>query len=152
MVAAGRDEERLARAKEAGADETVRLGGDFREELREAVGGAGLTLIFDPVWGEPLVAALDVAAAGARIVHLGQSAGAEASLASGTVRGKQLELLGFSNFAVPVDVLQREYERLVRHALAGELEVDVESVPLDEVASAWARQQHGDLKKLVLVP
>ncbi|HEY8628128.1 MAG TPA: zinc-binding dehydrogenase, partial [Gaiellaceae bacterium] len=127
VVAAGRNEERLARARELGADATVRLDRDVREELREALGGGELSLIFDAVWGEPLVAALDVAAPSARIVHLGQSAGPEATLASGTVRGKQLDLLGYSNFAVPVDVLRREYNRLVRHAVAGEIRVDVES-------------------------
>jgi len=103
------------------------------------------------VWGEPLVAALDVAAPSARIVHLGQSAGPEATLASGTVRGKQLDLLGYSNFAVPVDVLRREYNRLVRHAVAGEIRVDVESLPLDEVAEAWRRQAAGGAPKLVFV-
>ena len=151
VVAAGRNEERLARARELGADATVRLDRDVREELREALGGGELSLIFDAVWGEPLVAALDVAAPSARIVHLGQSAGPEATLASGTVRGKQLDLLGYSNFAVPVDVLRREYNRLVRHAVAGEIRVDVESLPLDEVAEAWRRQAAGGAPKLVFV-
>jgi NADPH2:quinone reductase len=152
IVAAGRSEEGLARALELGADAMVRLGEGFRDDLREAVGGNGLTLIFDPVWGEPLVAALDVAAPRARIVHLGQSAGPTASLASGTVRGKELDLHGHSNFAVPIDVLRREYDRLVRHAEAGEIRLDVERVPLEDVATAWERQQRGEHVKLVLVP
>lgn len=151
VVAAGRSEEGLARARELGADATVRLDGEFRDALRDVVGDE-LSLIFDPVWGKPLVAATDVAAPGARIVHLGQSAAAEAPLVSGTVRGKQLDLHGFSNFAVPVEVLRREYDRLVRHASAGELRVDVEAVPLADVASAWRRQQAGERRKFVLVP
>ena len=152
IVAAGRSEEGLARAQEVGADAVVRLGDRFRDDLREAVGDDGLTLIFDPLWGEPLVGALDVAAPGARIVHLGQSAGPTASLESGTVRGKQLELFGYSNFAVPMDVLRREYDRLVRHAEAGEIRIDVEQIPLEDVATAWERQQQGEHTKLVLVP
>ena len=152
IVAAGRSEEGLARARERGADAIVRIGEGFQEELREAVGDAGATLIFDPIWGEPLVAALEVAAPRARIVHLGQSAGPTATLASGTVRGKELELFGHSNFAVPVDVLQREHERLVRHAEAGEIRIDVERIPLEDVATAWQRQQQGEHAKIVLVP
>lgn len=151
VVAAGRREAGLERAREAGADATVRIGDGFRDELREAVGD-DLSLVFDPVWGEPLVAALDVAAPGARVVQLGQSAGPEACLTSAVVRGKQLDLHGFSDFAVPMDVLRREYDRLVRHALAGQVRVDVESVPLDDVTDAWRRQAEGPGVKLVIVP
>lgn len=152
IVAVGRSEEGLARAQERGADAVVGLGETFQKGLRDAVGEGGATLIFDPLWGEPLVASLDVAAPRARIVHLGQSAGATAALASGTVRGKELELFGHSNFAVPMDVLRREYDRLVTHAEAGEIRIDVEQIPLEDVAAAWERQQRGEHVKLVLVP
>jgi NADPH2:quinone reductase len=152
IVAAGRSEEGLARARECGADAVVRIGDGFRAELGEALGDDDLTLIFDPVWGEPLIDALDAASPRARIVHLGQSAGPTATLASGTVRGKELELFGHSNFAVPMDVLRREYDRLVRHAMAGEITLDVEQIPLEEVATAWERQQRGEHVKLVLIP
>ncbi|HEY8844245.1 MAG TPA: zinc-binding dehydrogenase [Gaiellaceae bacterium] len=152
IVAAGRNEQGLAQARSAGADATVQLEGDFREELRAAVGEDGATLVFDPVWGEVLPAALDAAAPGARIVHVGQSAGPEACLTSAAVRGKQLDLLGFSSFAVPMDVLRSEYDRLVRHALAGDIRLDVEAVPLEDVSEAWRRQAAGGGPKLVLVP
>ena len=152
IVAAGRSEEGLARARERGADAVVPLGDTFQDDLREAAGDTELTLIFDPLWGEPLVESLEVAAPRARIVHLGQSAGPAATLASGTVRGKELDLHGHSNFAVPMDVLRREYDRLVRHAEAGEIRIDVERIPLDDVATAWERQQRGEHVKLVLVP
>jgi hypothetical protein len=53
------------------------------------------------------------------------------------VRGKQLELYGFSNFAVPSDVLAEHYRRLVRHAVAGEIRLDVETVSLDQAGAVW---------------
>jgi len=152
IVAAGRSDEGLARAQERGADAVVHLGDTFQDDLRDAAGDGGVTLIFDPLWGEPLVAALEVAASRARIVHLGQSAGPTATLASGTVRGKELDLHGHSNFAVPMDVLRREYDLLVRHAESGQIRIDVERFPLEEVATAWERQQRGEHVKLVLVP
>lgn len=155
VVAAGRSEEGLERARRVGADEVVRLDGDaeaLAERFREACGGDGPSYVFDPLWGEPVVAAAKAAAPAARIVHLGQSAGPTAPLVSADVRGKVLELYGYSNFAVPRDVLGREYARLVEHATRGDLEVDVERVPLDQVADAWRRQAKGTAhRKLVIV-
>jgi NADPH:quinone reductase-like Zn-dependent oxidoreductase len=155
VVAAGRNEQGLERARARGADAVVRLdsgGGGLGDALREACGGDGANVIVDPLWGEPLAAALAAAAPRARIVHLGQSAGPEASLSSAHVRGKQLDILGHTNFLVPRDELAREYQRLVQEATAGRIELDVERVPLDQVAEAWERQASGADSKLVIVP
>ncbi|MDQ3890547.1 MAG: zinc-binding alcohol dehydrogenase family protein, partial [Actinomycetota bacterium] len=112
----------------------------------------GPTLIVDPLWGEPLAAAVAAAARGARAVNIGQSAGATTTLTSADVRGKQLDILGYSNFAVPQDVLEREYRALLERAQAGEIRVDVERVGLADVADAWRRQSEGAGRKLVVVP
>jgi NADPH:quinone reductase len=155
VVAAGRSEAGLERARAHGADAIVNLdpdGDGLAERLREASGGDGPSLVVDPLWSEPLAAALEACAPGARIVHLGQSAGPTATLTSASVRGKQLDLLGHSNFAVPRDDLAREYRRLVQHAVAGEIRVDLERVPLDRLADAWQRQAGGPGHKLVIVP
>ena len=153
VVAVGRDTARLAQLGELGADESVALGGDdFRDRLAEAVADAPPTLVMDALWGEPLEAALAVAAPGARIVHLGQSAGPTAMVVSGLVRGKQLQILGYSNFAVPQDVVAKGYTDLVEHAVAGRLRINVEAVTFDQVTEAWARQAQGPDVKLVLVP
>jgi NADPH2:quinone reductase len=154
VVAAGRDEGELERARELGADAVVRLddGDDLPDRLREACGGDGPNHVVDPLWGKPLEAAAAACAPEARIVHVGQSAGPTATLASSVVRGKQLELVGFSDFAVPRPVLADEYRRLVRAAATGEVTVDVEQAPLDAVADAWRRQAEGGARKLVLVP
>ena len=146
VVAVGRDPEGLQRALQLGADEAVRL--DELERLRELAP----TYVYDPLWGKPLAVAAEACARGARIVHVGQSAGAEATLSSAAVRGKGLELYGYSNFLVPPEVLEREYRALVDHVTRGEVAVDVERVPLDEVADVWERQASGHAKrKLVLV-
>jgi len=154
VVAAGRDPERLARAAALGADATVRLGehDDLAAALREAAGGDGPDYVFDALWGAPAAAAVRSAARGARIVNLGQSAGPTAELASGDVRGKNLTILGHVAFSVPHDVLAEHYPRLVARARAGEIQLDVERVPLADVADAWRRQAAGEATKLVLVP
>jgi NADPH2:quinone reductase len=139
IVAAGRDPGRLERARELGADDTVALSGD----LRAACGGDGPTVVIDPLWGEPVAAAAEAAAPGARIVHYGQSAGAEATLESGTVRGKELELLGLSNFARTNEELRVVHGELLAAARSGALRVDFETFSLDDADEAWRRQGAG---------
>jgi NADPH2:quinone reductase len=139
VVAAGRDLKRLARARELGADEAVELDGD----LAAACGGDGPTVVIDPLWDGPAATATEAAAPRARIVHYGQSAGPEATFKSGTVRGKELELLGLSNFARTNDELQELHSELLHHAASGAIQVDFEAFSLDEVGEAWRRQAAG---------
>lgn len=147
VIAAGRDEAALERALGYGADATVQIGDGFLDALREQ---EAPTLVVDAVWGAPAEAALEAAAPSARIVHLGQSAGPTATLTSATVRGKQLTILGYSNFGVPRDDLQREYARLVGHAVAGDIRLDLDRHPLDRVAEAWQKQAAGPHAKIVV--
>ena len=154
IVAAGRDPDGLARAQGLGADATVRLdeADDLAAALRAACGGDGPTYVVDPLWGEFAEAAAEAAAPNARIVHLGQSAGPTATFPSGTVRGKQLSILGYSNFAVARDELGRQYRALLERALAGDITVDLDELPLEDVADAWRRQAGGAHRKLVIEP
>jgi NADPH:quinone reductase-like Zn-dependent oxidoreductase len=153
VVAAGRSEEGLARAKELGADETVSLtgGGDLTEAFREASGG-GLDVIVDPLWGEPAVAAMAAANRFARHVALGQSASVEAQVSVAVVRNKPLTIVGHTNYAIPVEDQRAAYARMTGHAAAGELTADFERVALDDVAQAWERLRSGPGAKLVVVP
>jgi NADPH:quinone reductase len=116
------------------ADETVDLTSEG--ELPAA------TLIVDALWGEPLERAAAAAERGARIVHLGQSAGPTATLRSDWVRGKMLTILGHSLFGQEDDV-RDSYRELCEHARDGRIVLDVETYPLGEVASAWERQAFG---------
>ncbi len=140
VVAAGRDEARLERARELGADDIHRLGEPYEEQF---------DLIVDPLWGEAVQQAVEAAAPNARVVHLGQSAGPEATFASSTVRGKQLSILGHSNFALDPRARNEAYLELLGHVAAGRIRIDVETFPLERVADAWAAQQNG--KKAVVV-
>ncbi len=151
VVAAGRRPEALERARRLGADAVVSLEeDDLVAAFREACGGDGPSLVVDPLWGEPVVAAARAAAPGARIVNIGQSAGPAAPLLSADVRGKQLNVLGFSNFGTPREVMHREYLRLLEHARAGELEVEIETFPFERAAEAWQRQAEGAGAKVVV--
>jgi NADPH2:quinone reductase len=151
VVAAGRRPERLARTRELGADATVELtGDDFAAAAKEACGGGGATVIVDLLWGPPLVTALGAAAPRARVVHIGQSAAPEATLTSATVRGKRIDLLGFSNFGLSTEELGRGHLELLEHAAAGRMRLPVETFALDEVGEAWERQAAGPGGKVVV--
>lgn len=153
VVAAARSEKGLERARELGADATVELDAhdDLVEALIEAADGQ-LDLTIDPVWGEPAAAAIRATAFGGRLVQLGQSASPTATIDSGSVRGKLLSILGHTNFAAPAEVRRAAYLRMVRHAGAGELTVDHELLPLEQVTEAWERQEASPNVKLVLRP
>ncbi|HUY61807.1 MAG TPA: zinc-binding dehydrogenase, partial [Candidatus Dormibacteraeota bacterium] len=153
VVAAARNANGLERARAAGADATVRLGepGDLAAALRSAAGG-GVDVVIDPLWGEPAAAAIEALSPGGRMVQLGQAAGPSAVLASATIRGRMLTILGHTNFAAPPDVKAAAFARMAAHALAGELTVEVERLPLGEIGDAWARLQRSANCKLVLLP
>jgi NADPH2:quinone reductase len=151
IVAAGRRLGGLKLTRELGAHETVNLDADdLPTALRDAAGGDGPTVVIDPLWGEPLVAALEAAARGARIVQLGQSAGAKAEIASALVRGKQLEILGYSNLEVPEEVRRAAYLELVGHACEGRVSFPLETYPLDRITEAWEREAAGPGAKLIV--
>jgi NADPH2:quinone reductase len=151
IVAAGRRPERLELAREVGATATVQLESeDLAGELRAAAGGEGFTVIIDPLWGEPIVAALEAAAPGARVVQLGQSAGGTAEVPSALVRGKQLDILGYANPQLPLELRRSAYLELLDHAATGEVRFAIETYSFERATEAWERQDAGPGAKLVV--
>jgi NADPH:quinone reductase-like Zn-dependent oxidoreductase len=153
VVAAARSEDGLRRCMELGADASVKL--DGRGDLPAALAQAGdgrIDVVLDPLWGEPLVAALGAAGFGARVVQIGAGAGADATIPSALIRGKMLVLMGHTNFAAPPDVKREAYERMAAAVAAGEITVEVDALGLDEVGEAWHRLAAGSHRKIVLVP
>ncbi len=153
VVAAGRDPDRLAAAQDLGADVTVDLRRvEVIDALREAFDGSGPDVVVDPLWGPPASAALAVAVPGARIVNLGQAAAPDLPLASATLRGKVLQLLGHSNFETPLDVCAATHRELLGRARRGELRVAHRTYALDAAPEAWSTQAAGGREKGVLIP
>jgi NADPH:quinone reductase-like Zn-dependent oxidoreductase len=152
VVAAARPSERLAALLERGADATVELDGDDLTAAIKNAAGGDVDVTIDTLWGEPAVAAIGAAARWARHVQVGQIAGLELPLPAPAVRSVSLDLCGFSVAHPPVDVRREGYLRLSTHAARGELVVDVERFPLEQVGTAWERQRQATGgAKLVLV-
>jgi NADPH:quinone reductase-like Zn-dependent oxidoreductase len=153
IVAAARSQDGLQRSSALGADACVRL--QDSDELPAAMQAAAegrIDVVVDPLFGEPLAAAVQAASFGARLVHLGTAAGSVAMLLSAPIRGKTLTLMGHSNFAAPPEVKWQAYEQMLQAAAAGDLRVDVDALPLERVGEAWSRVQAGSHRKVVVLP
>ncbi|TMF87779.1 MAG: zinc-binding dehydrogenase [Chloroflexi bacterium] len=153
VIAGARDDRGLARAKELGAHATVDLKqtDGLTDRIRDASGGQ-LNVVIDPVWGAPGVAALEAMSPHGRFVQLGQSAGPEAAIKSGTVRGRYLSILGYTSFLVPWDEQAAAYRKLADYAAAGQIKVEFEILPLEAAPDAWKQQAASPHRKLVLSP
>ncbi len=152
VVAAARSQEGLARCMELGADASVRLDEPDLSAAMAQAGEGRIDVVLDPLWGEPLVAALGAASFGARVVQIGAGAGAEATIPSAAIRGKMLVLMGHTNFAAPPEVKREAYARLSEAAAGGGIVVDVDPLGLEQVGEAWRRLAAGSHRKIVLVP
>ena len=151
VVAAGRSADVLDRLRGRGADETVVLGGpDDAAALREAAGRRGYDVVLDTLYGAPLEAAMPATAENARVVSVGSSAGDRATLGFRDLYTRTH--YGYSNQQPPFELRREAYEALTAHADAGDIVIEVERVPLEQVADAWSRQARSPHHKLAIVP
>ncbi len=152
VVAAGRNAKVL---ETVGADATVQLDGREPSALTAAfidAAGGPIDVIIDMLWGEPAQAALSAIAPNGRMVNLGQSAGASATLASAALRGKGASLLGFTNFHVPLAEKKSALLRMLTHVSIAELTIAHETLPLARAAEGWRAQAASPNRKLIFVP
>jgi NADPH:quinone reductase-like Zn-dependent oxidoreductase len=157
VVAAARSHEGQQRALAAGADAVVALDTDDVAELADRLGASAdgpVDLVLDPLYGVPAAAAARCLRPHGRLVNLGGSAAEHAPLDSSTIRGRSLQVLGYTNNALTREQRADALTAVARHAAAGELRVAHEVVPLEDAASAWQRQAEGRTTggRLVLVP
>jgi len=150
VVIAGRDGDALKKLQSLGADHIAVLGGDDdAATLRDAAGG-GADVVFDPLFGAPLVAAVKALNPGGRSVTIGMSASAVAEIPFAAFLGQSL--LSHTNMTTSADLKRAAFSRLVGHVAAGEIVTETEDIPLEGAEEAWSRQQEGPKQKLVIRP
>lgn len=151
VIAAARSQSGLHKAREVGADEGVLLadGVDIISQLKEAAQNR-IDVIVDPIWGGFAISALQAGSPGVRMVQIGNSAGAEASLNPAFMRMGEKKIIGFSSSTVPAQERADAYHRLCSYKSAGEIQLDVETIPLTSVEAAWQKQADFPYRKLVL--
>ncbi len=154
VVGAVRADENRHVVLEHGADAAVSTADldTLTERLRQVVGD-GVDLILDLIWGPVIAHAIDVAHLRARVVQVGNAAGAAGTLAAPIFRNKLVSILPHTNWSFTGAERAAAFEQLAAYAQNGELRLDVERVPLDDAASAWTRVEAGTAtSKLVIVP
>jgi NADPH:quinone reductase-like Zn-dependent oxidoreductase len=167
VIAAGRDQARLARAEAYGAT-TVPLpaapcAAGARDAtataLADALGGTAPGLVLDFVWGAPAEAAfaalsrrgLEEDDADISYVQIGALAGAEAAVPSALLRSRRIRISGSGAGSASVEALMTELPGYIQMIADGRVEVPVRVFALSAVSQAWAAAGGGG-ERVVVVP
>jgi len=155
VVGVARDHVALERLLALGADAVVALRTDEDEDQlagRLLAAAGPVDVVLDGVYGMPLEAALQVCAPHARVVNIGNLAGATAQVPAGLLRGKQLTVSGFAGLHTPLEDKRAALTWLWTALARGELQVEVHPFPLAELPAAWRAQAVWPHAKCVVLP
>jgi NADPH2:quinone reductase len=157
VIAAGRNAQALASAKELGADAVISLEQShdalvaaFRSEIVEH----GVDVVLDYLWGEPaecVLAAiaqkgLSHAASRIRYIEIGQSAGATITLAGATLRSSGVELLGSGFGSASMQEIFAALAKFFEQAAKTPFVAKVKAVAMRDVERLWnAPEREGRL-------
>jgi NADPH:quinone reductase-like Zn-dependent oxidoreductase len=158
IVGTGRDEEGLRSIMQLGADAGIDLK-QSDEDITEALlqeAGQGYDIVLDFLWGHPTELLLRtlvpkearLATHRTRLIQIGEAAGSTVSLSAEMLRTSGLEMTGVGN--IPPEVVPEGMQQVWAWIQTRQLQIDIEEVPLLEIAEAWQRKTEG--KRIVIVP
>jgi NADPH:quinone reductase-like Zn-dependent oxidoreductase len=150
VIAAGRDQARLAELGALGANQT--------RTFDQLAAAADVDVVIDYVWGEPAVQAMvDVLTARSdrsrplTWIQIGSVAGPDAPIPSAALRSARLQIVGSGIGSVPGRDFVKELPKLAEAVAEGAFDVRARAVPLADVERAWtAAAETSD--RIVLVP
>jgi NADPH:quinone reductase-like Zn-dependent oxidoreductase len=148
VIAAGRDEARVAPLTALGADETCTY-----DRIDRA---ADVDVVLDYVWGEPAAAAM-IPMLTARAdrgspltwIQIGSMAGPVAPIPSVALRSARFQIVGSGIGSVSARDIIAELPGLVAAVMGDAIDVRARALPLADVALAWTA---GGEERIVLVP
>jgi NADPH:quinone reductase-like Zn-dependent oxidoreductase len=149
VIATAGNAEKLAKARELGADETINYREqDFVAEVKKLTGKRGVDVVFEHIGGDTLARSVRATTAGGCIVTCGATAGFEATIDLRHVFFRQIRILG-STMASKGALLE-----LLPHVAAGRLRPVVDRVlPLHSAAEAHrVLEEREAFGKVVLTP
>jgi NADPH:quinone reductase-like Zn-dependent oxidoreductase len=160
VIGVGRDPVALSRLFALGADAVVELrpnegsAAESSEQLADRLLAATgpVDVVLDGLYGKPLEAALRVCAPKARVVNIGNPAGATAQIPAGLLRGKQLTLSGFAGLHTPLRAKRSALTWLWTALACGGLQLEVRTFSLEEFPAAWRAQAVSPHAKCVILP
>ncbi|HEY1641978.1 MAG TPA: zinc-binding alcohol dehydrogenase family protein [Streptosporangiaceae bacterium] len=159
VVVAGRTQRVLDELVARGADTAIRVDQPRAQLAAEFAAAGPYHLIADYLWGQPaesLFAALTRPASGpapelTRYILVGMTAGSEARLPAIALRAAPVQLAGSGTGGpATIEDAAAGFASVLDLVAAGEISVDVETVPLTEVEKAWAEPASG--RRVVFVP
>jgi NADPH:quinone reductase-like Zn-dependent oxidoreductase len=151
VVGAARSAEGIARLEGLGLEAVIAIEGEGLGDRLAAADG-GFDVCLDLIYGPPLLAALGAMAPLGRVVQIGNAAAPAVELPAGLLRARNLSLIGYSGMRLSPAELAATYRKIADAFAAGEVKIEVEEFPLEEVGSAWARQAASPHRKLIVVP
>ncbi len=151
VIATASTDEKLAKAKELGADETINYDkSDFAEEIRKITNKNGVDIIFDQIGASAWEKNLQSLALRGRLLLVGVVGGGAASVNLGPIIIRDLSILGITVFDAP----RRDLATVVNLVSQGKLRSVIDKAfPLQEARVAQKlleyRSQFG---KIILNP
>ncbi len=163
VVAAGRNANILESLHQLGADATISL--DVPDEkLRDAfmkeAKSNHIDVVLDYLWGRPTEVLLDAltgydtltVSSRVRLIEIGEMAGPIVSLRAEALRSSGIEIYGSGGGGIiPLQAIFESIPQVWSLAADGKLRIDIERVPLADVARVWA-QHDSQGRRIVLVP
>lgn len=153
VIAAGRDEARLARAKGLGATEVVKLSNPALGALAREV-----DVVLDFIWGEithevmhQLVVQRAHRGRALTWIQIGSIAGQTAPVPAAVLRAANFQVIGSGLGSVPGRQIVKELPSLVRLLKKGVFRIDAKAVPLRDVERAWTESSN-TAERVVFTP
>jgi NADPH:quinone reductase-like Zn-dependent oxidoreductase len=150
VIGAGRNPQRLEELTALGADRVLTL-----DQLDQA---ADVDVVIDYVWGEPTAKGMvDVIThrrdRGKELswIEIGAMAGPSAEIVSAVLRSSRTQIVGSGIGSVDGRHFRAEIADIAKAVTKGAFDVRTQTVPLSDVATAWAQPHDGD-KRIVFLP
>jgi len=140
VIAAGRDEHKLAKLPALGATDTVTLA-----DTRLGAIAGDMDVVLDFVWGDTAVRVMEAVlrqrtdrTLPLTWVHLGSMAGEAAAIPGAFLRSARLQIVGSGYGALSGREMLKELPALAKEITRGRLHIDAKAVPLRDVEQTWA--------------
>lgn len=155
VIAAGRDEQRLAKLLALGATEVVTL-----KDVERGVGAVAceVDVVLDFLWGDSSVRVMEAVlrqradrSRSLTWIHVGSMAGEVAAIPGALLRSAHLQIVGSGNGAVSGRDILTELPALAKEIARGTFHIDVKAAPLRDVEQVWSEASHTG-ERIVFTP
>lgn len=153
IIAAGRDEAKLAKLPALGATEIVTL-----VDRRLGTLARDVNVVLDLVWGEGAARVMEAVlsrradrSSPITWIHIGSMAGDLAAIPGALLRSAKLQIVGSGYGSVSGREILLELPALAKEIASGTFRIDVKAMPLRNVEQGWTEAGHAS-ERIVFTP